>query len=52
MHTKFWSENLRGRVLGRPRHRWEDIRLDLKETGWKVWTEFIWLRIETSSKSM
>jgi hypothetical protein len=30
--------------LGRPRHRWEDIRMDLQEVGWGVWTGFIWLR--------
>jgi hypothetical protein len=24
------------RPLGRPRRRWEDIRMDLRETGWKV----------------
>jgi hypothetical protein len=22
------------RPLGRPRHRWEDIRMDLREIGW------------------
>jgi hypothetical protein len=32
--------------LGRPRHRWEDeIRKDLRETGWGVWTGFNWLKI-------
>jgi hypothetical protein len=30
---------------GRPRHGWEDIKLELIETGWHVWTGFIWLRI-------
>jgi len=35
MHTKLWSENLKERLLGRPRHRRkEKIRLDLRETGW------------------
>jgi hypothetical protein len=24
-----------GRPLGRPRHRWEDIKLDLQEVGWE-----------------
>jgi hypothetical protein len=24
----------RKRPLGRPRHRWEDIKMDLRETGW------------------
>jgi hypothetical protein len=27
------------RRFRRPRHRWEnDIRIDLRETGWKLWT--------------
>jgi hypothetical protein len=39
MHTKFWSENLkRWDPLGRPRRRWEDIRMDLREIGWKMWS--------------
>jgi len=30
MHT-FWMENIKGdRPLGRPRHRWEVIRMDWK----------------------
>jgi hypothetical protein len=31
MHKKFWFKNLkeRERPFGRPRHRWEDIRMDL-----------------------
>jgi hypothetical protein len=34
--------------LGRPRDRWEDnIKMDLQEVGWGVWTGFIWLRIGT-----
>jgi hypothetical protein len=34
------------RPLGRTRQRWEDnIRIDLREIGGKVWIEFIWLRI-------
>ena len=32
------------RPLGRPRHRWEDITMDLQEVGWEAWTDFIWLR--------
>jgi hypothetical protein len=33
------------RPLGRPRRIWEDnIRMDLKEVGWNVWTGFDWLR--------
>jgi hypothetical protein len=34
------------RLLGRPRRRWEDeIKMDLKEVGWGVWSGFTWLRI-------
>jgi hypothetical protein len=30
------------RKLGRSRHRWEgDIKMVLRETGWKVWTGLI-----------
>jgi hypothetical protein len=37
------------RPLIRPRSRWEDnIIVVLRDLGWKVWTECIWLRIETS----
>jgi hypothetical protein len=33
------------RPLGRPRRRWEDgIKMDLRETGWGVWSGFSWLR--------
>jgi hypothetical protein len=36
------------RQLGRPRRRWEDnIKVDLPEVGWGVWTGLSWLRIET-----
>jgi hypothetical protein len=36
------------RSLERPRHRWEDeFRIDLRETGWGVWSGFTWLRIGT-----
>jgi hypothetical protein len=35
------------RPLGRLRHRQDDnIKMDIKELGWGVWTEFIWLRME------
>ena len=34
--------------LGRPRGRWEDnIKMDLQEVGWGVWTGSSWLRIGT-----
>jgi hypothetical protein len=39
MHTKFWSEYLKGRLLGRPRCRSEDnIRMDVRKMRWKVGT--------------
>jgi hypothetical protein len=39
------------RPLGRPRHRWEDgIRMDLRETGWRVWIGFDLLRIGTGGE--
>jgi hypothetical protein len=39
------------RLCGRPRCRWENnIRTDLQETGGKVWTDYIWLRIGTSGR--
>jgi hypothetical protein len=36
MHTKFWSENLKGREYERPTYRWEDnIRTNLGEIRWE-----------------
>ena len=36
------------RMLGRPRHRWEDnIKVDLQEVGWGDWTGLSWQRVET-----
>jgi hypothetical protein len=36
------------RPLGRPRRRWEDnIKMDLHEVDWRVWTGSSWLRIGT-----
>jgi hypothetical protein len=36
------------RQLERPRRRWEDgIRIDLRQTGWGVWSGFTWLRTVT-----
>jgi hypothetical protein len=38
-----------GRLLGRPRRRWVDnIKIDLGEIGWMVWSGSLWLRIGTS----
>jgi hypothetical protein len=37
------------RPLRIPRRRWDDnIKMDIKEIWWVVWTGFIWLRIRTS----
>jgi hypothetical protein len=36
------------RPLGRPRLRWEDnIKMDLREVGWRAQTGLIWIRIGT-----
>jgi hypothetical protein len=46
---RVWVEKPEGkRKLGRPRRRWEDdIRLDLKEIVWELWSRFTWLRTGT-----
>jgi len=37
MHAVFLNGKPEGeRPLGRPISRWEDIRIDLRETGWEV----------------
>ena len=34
------------RSLAGPRRRWEDnIKMDLREVGWGIWTGSIWLSI-------
>ena len=34
-HTGFWWGDLRGkRSLGRPRHRQDNIQVDLQDVGW------------------
>jgi hypothetical protein len=39
------------RLLGRPRCRWVDnIRMDLGEVGWVMWTGLVWLRIGTGGE--
>jgi hypothetical protein len=52
MHKKFWTENLKGRghvegldIDGRIILRWL-----LRKLGGKVWTGFMWIRIETSGQ--
>jgi hypothetical protein len=43
-----WGNLRRNRLLGRTRRKWEDnIKIDLQEVGWTVWSRLIWLRIET-----
>jgi hypothetical protein len=37
--------------LGRPRCKWvDDVKTDLGEMVWLVWTGLVWLRIETSGE--
>jgi hypothetical protein len=36
------------RTLARPRHRWQDIRIDLQEIGGGAWISLMWLRIGTN----
>jgi hypothetical protein len=39
------------RPLGRSRRRWlDDIRMDLVEVGWGMWTGLVWLRIGTGGE--
>jgi hypothetical protein len=36
------------RPVEKPRRRWENgLKMDLRETGWGVWSGFTWLRIGT-----
>jgi hypothetical protein len=40
VHTKFWSENVKRRqLLGRPRHKWDNILMVLQEIRYEamVW---------------
>jgi len=48
IYRKFGWKIWRKGPLGRRRHRWEDnIRMDLREIGWTLWTGFILLIIGT-----
>jgi hypothetical protein len=39
------------RPLGRPRCRLVDnIKIDIREIGWDVWSGLVWLRIGTSGR--
>ena len=41
------------RPFGRSRHRWEDnMKIDLKEVGFGVWTESRWLRRGTDGRHL
>jgi hypothetical protein len=41
------------RPLGWPSCRWEDnIKVDLQEVGWGVWTGLSWLRIGTGGRHL
>jgi hypothetical protein len=43
MHSFAWETRM-VRPFGRPRHRKVDnIKTDLKETGWQTWIEMNWL---------
>jgi len=45
----FGGETVEKRPLGRPRPRREDdIKMNLKETGWGAWTSYIWPKTGTS----
>jgi hypothetical protein len=46
MYRAFVGKPEEKRTLGRQRHRWEDgIRMDLRETGWGVYSGSSWLNI-------
>jgi hypothetical protein len=48
-HEIFVGKPERRRLFGRLRSRWEDnIWINLREKGKKLWTGCIWLRIWTS----
>jgi len=41
------------RPLGRPRHKWEDnIKMDLQEVGYGLWTGSSWLRTGTGGRHL
>jgi len=35
------------RTLGRPRRRWEDMKMNLQYLGWEAWAGFLWPRTGT-----
>jgi hypothetical protein len=44
MERLFWWGK---RPLGRPRSRWDNIKMDLQELEWEALTGLFWLRIGT-----
>jgi hypothetical protein len=40
------------RPLRRLGYRWDDIKIDLREMGGKVWTGYIWIRTGTSGRPL
>jgi hypothetical protein len=46
MHIEYWWESQKERALEIPRRRWVDnIKMDLREIRWVVWTGLVWLKI-------
>jgi hypothetical protein len=46
LEQSFGGKARRKKPLERPRRRWAiGIKMDLREIGWGVWSEFTWLRI-------
>jgi hypothetical protein len=42
-----WKPEIK-RSSASPTSRWEDnIKMDLQEVGWVIWTRLIWIRIRT-----
>jgi hypothetical protein len=51
VYTVFVGKPEGKRPLGKPRGRWDyGVRRHLRETVWKVWSGFSWLRIGTSGE--
>jgi hypothetical protein len=47
------GKSKRKKPIGRPRLRWEDnIKINLIEIGWEVWSGFISLRIGARGRAL
>ena len=47
--SHYRKETLKEKPLRRPTHIWvNNITIDLKETGVRLWTRFTWLKTQTS----